>query len=129
MGLILSLDHPRRLLALYHRLLCTTIRTEDVTDTLELALEASGCDQAKGVHKPRLLSDNGASYISGDLAEWLDDQNMDHVRGAPCHPQTQGKNERWHQTSKNRTLPGNESLSGVLEVHIGTFVEHCSHCR
>ena len=27
--------------------LCTTMRTEDVTDTLELALTASGCDQAK----------------------------------------------------------------------------------
>ena len=26
--------------------LCTTMRTEDVTDTLELALKASGCDQA-----------------------------------------------------------------------------------
>ena len=40
------------------------MRTEDVTDTLELALEASGCDRAKVVHKPRLLSDNGSSYIS-----------------------------------------------------------------
>ena len=36
--------------------LCPTMRTEDVTDTLELALKASGCDQAKVVHKPRLLS-------------------------------------------------------------------------
>lgn len=23
--------------------------------------------------KPRLLSDNGSSYVSGDLAEWLQD--------------------------------------------------------
>jgi putative transposase len=29
---------------------------------------------------------------------------MDHVRGAPYHPQTQGKIERWHQTLKNRIL-------------------------
>ena len=78
------------------------MRTKDVTDTLELALKASGCDQAKVVHKPRLLSDNGSSYISGNLAEWLDDQSMEHVRGAPYHPQTQGKIERWHQTLKNR---------------------------
>ena len=35
--------------------------------------------------------DNGSCYISGDLAEWLEDHNMDHVRGAPFHPQTQGK--------------------------------------
>ncbi len=29
---------------------------------------------------------------------------MDHVRGAPYHPQTQGKIKRWHQTPKNRIL-------------------------
>jgi len=28
---------------------------------------------------------------------------MNHVRGAPFHPQTQGKIERWHQTLKNVT--------------------------
>ena len=38
--------------------LCSTMRAEDVTDTLELALAASGCDNAKVLHKPRLLSDN-----------------------------------------------------------------------
>jgi transposase InsO family protein len=49
--------------------LCTTMKTSDVTDTLDLALQASGCDQAKVAHKPRLLSDNGSSYVSGELAE------------------------------------------------------------
>ena len=109
--------------------LCTTMRTEDVTDTLELALKASGCDQAKVVHKPRLLSDNGSSYISGDLAEWLDDQSMEHVRGAPYHPQTQGKIERWHQTLKNRILLENYYLPGDLEAQIGAFGEHYNHRR
>ena len=84
--------------------LCTTMKTSDVTETLELALQASGCDQAHVVHKPRLLSDNGSSYVSGELAEWLGDKKMGHVRGAPYHPQTQGKIERWHQTLKNRIL-------------------------
>ena len=65
--------------------------TSDVTDTLELALQASGCDQVNVRHRPRLLSDNGPSYISGELAEWLNENGMDHVRGAPYHPQTQGK--------------------------------------
>ena len=63
--------------------LCATMRASDVTDTLELALKASGCDQVTVLHKPRLLSDNGASYVSGELAEWLNDNGMDHVRGAP----------------------------------------------
>ncbi len=48
--------------------LCTTMRADDVTETLNLALKASGCDRADVVHKPRLLSDNGSSYISGSLS-------------------------------------------------------------
>ena len=71
--------------------LCTNMRAEDVTDTLDLALQASGCDQVHVSHKPRLLSDNGSSYVSGELAEWLQDKDMKHSRGAPYHPQTQGK--------------------------------------
>src|SRR6185436_3574877 len=35
--------------------LCTTMRADDVTDTLQLALTASGCASARVVHKPRLL--------------------------------------------------------------------------
>jgi putative transposase len=109
--------------------LCTTMKAEDVTDTLTLALKASGCDQARVVHKPRLLSDNGSSYIAGDLADWLKDRGMDHVRGAPLHPQTQGKIERWHQTLKNRILLENYFLPGDLERQIGAFVEHYNHHR
>ena len=49
-------DFSRYIIA---RKLCTTMKAEDVTHTLQLALTASGCDQARVVHKPRLLSDNG----------------------------------------------------------------------
>ncbi|SFU16693.1 putative transposase, partial [Sedimentitalea nanhaiensis] len=83
-----------------------------MTDTLDLALQASGCDRATVLHKPRLLSDNGSSYISSELADGLKDRQMDHVRGAPYHPQTQGKIERWHQTLKNRILLENYYLPG-----------------
>ena len=47
--------------------LCTTMKAEDVTDTLNLALVASGCDQATVRQRPRLLSDNGPCYIAGEL--------------------------------------------------------------
>ena len=109
--------------------LCITMKADDVTKTLKLALEASGCDGANVVHKPRLLSDNGSSYISGDLADWLENQGMDHVRGAPYHPQTQGKIERWHQTLKNRVLLENYYLPGDLEMQIGAFVDHYNNHR
>ena len=103
----------------------TTLRRE----ARELAMQASGCDQAAVVHKPRLLSDNGPSYISGELADWLEDNEMSHVRGAPYHPQTQGKIERWHQTLKNRILLENYFLPGDLEKQIETFVDHYNHQR
>ena len=109
--------------------LCTTMKASDVTDTLELALTASGCDQVNVRHRPRLLSDNGASYIAGELADWLDDKGMDHVRGAPYHPQTQGKIERWHQTLKNRILLENYFLPGDLKGQIGKFIDHYNNHR
>lgn len=105
------------------------MKTSDVTDTLNMALEASGCDQVNVTHKPRLLSDNGSSYISEDLADYINDNGMSHVRGAPYHPQTQGKIERWHQTLKNSILLENYFLPGDLERQIENFVEHYNHKR
>ena len=105
------------------RKLCTTMRAQDVTDTLELALEASRCDQVHVLHKPQLLSDNGPSYLAGELADYLVDKKMRHVRSAPFHPQTQGKIKRWHQTLKNRILLENYYLPGDLDAQIEAFVE------
>jgi transposase InsO family protein len=109
--------------------LCMTMKAKDVTETLNMALQASGLDQLHVVHRPRLLSDNGSSYVSGDLAEWLNDRKIEHIRGAPCHPQTQGKIERWHQTLKNRILLENYYLPGDLTAKIGAFVDHYNHRR
>jgi len=104
---------------------CPGMISRDVTESLNLALQASGCDQAKVGQKPRLLSDNGSSYVSCELADWLSDNGMSHVRGAPHHPKTQGKIERWHQTLKNPTL----LLPGDLEQQIEAFVDHYIHQR
>jgi transposase InsO family protein len=109
--------------------LCVTMKAQDVTDTLDLALAKSGLDQVNVGHRPRLLSDNGASFISGDLAEWLDDRKIEHIRGAPYHPQTQGKIERWHQTLKNRILLNNYYLPRELEEQISAFVENYNDTR
>ena len=109
--------------------LCTTMAASDVTETLELALIASGCTQARVRHRPRLLSDNGPGYIADELARWLAGREIEHIRGAPCHPQTQGKIERWHQTLKNRILLENHYLPGELAARIGAFVDHYNHRR
>ncbi len=79
--------------------------------------------------KPRLLSYDGPSYIAGELAEYIKANKMSHVRGAPMHPQTQGKIERWYQSLKNRILLENYFLPGDLEAPIEAFVEHDNHQR
>jgi putative transposase len=52
--------------------LCTEMKALDVNDTLERALKTFNCKHETVRHKPRLLPDNGASYVSVELANWLD---------------------------------------------------------
>jgi len=101
----------------------------DFSETLELAITASGCRDVPLRQRPPLLSDNGPGFISDAFAQWRVQQGIQHVRGAPAHPQTQGKIERWHQTVKNRILLENYSLPGALEADIEAFVEHYNHRR
>jgi len=109
--------------------LCTSMSTTDVSDTLDDALAFTGLDQVKVRHKPRLLSDNGPSYISRDLADYLEDKDMSHTRGRPYHPQTQGKIERWHRSLKNQISLENYYLPGELEERIREFVDYYNHER
>jgi transposase InsO family protein len=54
---------------------------------------------------PELLrSDNGPSYVSSELGDWLEDNGISHIRGRHYHPMTQGKIERYHRSMKNRIL-------------------------
>src|SRR6202050_3989431 len=69
------------------------------------------------------------SYVSAELAAWLDEQQMPHIRSATYHPMTQGKIERWHLTLKNRILLENYYLPGELELRIEAFVAHYNHLR
>jgi transposase InsO family protein len=109
--------------------LCATMGADDVTDTLEIALQASGLDDVPPQRRPRLLSDNGPSYVACDLSDWLESQGMKHTRGKPYHPMTQGKIERWHLSLKSRILLENYYLPGDLERAVADFVEHYNHRR
>ena len=60
----------------------------------------------------RILADNGPPWGSGGQARytalgvWLLDLGVDIVHGRPRHPQTQGKEERFHRTLKAEVLDG-----------------------
>jgi len=102
------------------------MKADDVTRTLDNALEKAGLDKN---NSPRLLSDNGSCYISSELAEYIQDKGMSHVRGRPMHPQTQGKIERWHRSMKNVVKLENYYLPGDLINRLEEFVEYYNNQR
>jgi len=63
--------------------LCTTMTATDVSDTLAIALRNCGLERVRVRHRPRLLSDNGPSYVSAQLGSWLAEHGMTHTRGKP----------------------------------------------
>ena len=109
--------------------LFTTMSAEDVQETLDLALAKTESDRVKVMHKPRLLSDNGPCYLSSDLKDYLDNQDMTHSRGAPYHPQTQGKIERYHRSMKNVIKLENYYLPSELKVKIAEWVDYYNNER
>ena len=60
-------DYSRYILAWK---LSKTMGAQDVQDTLELALAKTDLEQIKIRHRPRLLSDNGPCYLSGELKKF-----------------------------------------------------------
>ncbi len=124
LGLVLPVNRVRRLLALYcgvevvHR-----HAGGDVTNTLDLALRSSS------LIRPSQPIDHGccptmvpAISRRGDLAKWLNDRNIKHLRGAPYHPMTQGKNralasdpQELHPVGK--LLPARRSLRSDCGIH------------
>ena len=76
-----------------------------MTDTLTLALKALGCNQARVVQEPPMLSDKrnrAATPRRPSPVCWMYSRTWGQSRGVPDHPQTQGKSiERCIRRSKN----------------------------
>jgi transposase InsO family protein len=119
-------DYSRDILAWTLR---TSMGTTDVMETLDHARAAAGVDRVPVVHRPRLLSDNGPCYISGQLATYLDTHGLLHTRSAPYHPMTQGKIERYHRSLKNVVKLDHDDTPWELERAIAHFVEEYNHRR
>lgn len=93
-------DHSRYGLCLQA---CENERRETVQQWLIMAFERYGLPS-------RMLMDNGApwGHEGGQpwtkLTAWLVRLGVSVSHGRPCHPQTQGKLERWHRTLKAEVL-------------------------
>ena len=78
---------------------------------------------------PRLLTDNGSCYISNEFNNFLTEKNLDIVHGAPYHPQTQGKIERYHRTMKNVVKLENYFFPDELRAKLAEFVDYYNNHR
>lgn len=119
-------DYSRYILAYT---LSPTMNAKDAEDTLKIALAKAGIDKVKVYHKPRLLSDNGPAYHSADLAKFLKERRIKHIHGAPYHPMTQGKIERWHRSMKNVVKLQNYYSPSELERAISEWVAYYNNQR
>jgi transposase InsO family protein len=119
-------DYSRYILAWT---LTATMQATDVEATLELAQAKTGVDRVAVHHRPRLLSDNGPCYVSGELQRYLARHGLTHTRGAPYHPMTQGKIERYHRSLKNVVKLENYYSPWELERAIARFIEHYNYRR
>jgi len=92
-------DHSRKLLA------CPVRRDESgqsASDAVELAMEQAQGEGHIIQTRPTLLTDNGAGFAGEVMAKYLKARGVRHIFGAPYHPQTQGKVERFNRTMKEK---------------------------
>lgn len=61
--------------------------------------------------KPKLISDNGAQFVSLDFKRLLTRLEIQHVRTRRNHPQTNGKIERLNGTVKNEAIRPNAPVT------------------
>ena len=106
--------------------LCNNMETDDAKQSLDVAILETGVREDE---MPRLLTDNGPCYVSHEFNNYLIEKNMGHVRGAPYHPQTQGKIERYHRTMKNIVKLENYFFPDELRAKLAEFVDYYNNKR
>ena len=68
-----------------------------------------------------LVSDNGTVFTSAEFKEFLQRNNIQHIRTAPYHPASNGQAERAVQTFKNGMK---RSSKDTLETRVSRFLFH-----
>ncbi len=86
--------------------------SNSLIEVIQEAVDATGMTDVPVEDRTRLLSDNGAGYVSRTFRDYLRLVGISHILAAPYHPQANGKLERYHQSIKREVnqvpyeLPG-----------------------
>jgi len=98
-------------------------------EVIQEAVDATGMTEVPVENRTRLLSDNGAGYVSRAFRGYLNLVGICHILAAPYHPQTNGKLERYHQSIKREVNQVPYELPGQLQRAIADFVDYYNYRR
>jgi len=98
-------------------------------EVVQQAVDATGMTDVPVEDRTKLLSDNGAGYISRAFRDYLSLVGIHHILSAPFHPQTNGKVERYQQSLKRVVNQLPYELPSQLEKAIADFVEYYNYRR
>jgi len=98
-------------------------------EVVQEAVDATGMTDVPVEDRARLLSDNGAGYVSRTFREYLRLVGIGHILAAPYHPQTNGKVERYQQSLKREVNQLPYELPSQLERAIADFVDYYNYRR
>jgi putative transposase len=98
-------------------------------EVVQGAVDATGMTDVPVENRARLLSDNGAGYVSRVFRDYLNLVGIRHILAAPYHPQTNGKVERYQQSLKREVNQLPYELPSYLEKAIADFVDYYNYRR
>jgi len=98
-------------------------------EVVQEAVDATGMTDVPVENRTRLLSDNGAGYVSRAFRDYLNLVGIGHILAAPYHPQTNGKVERYQQSLKREVNQLPYELPSQLERAIADFVDYYNYRR
>jgi transposase InsO family protein len=98
-------------------------------EVVQEAVDATGMTDVPVEDRTRLLSDNGAGYVSRAFRDYLRLVGIGHILAAPYHPQTNGKVERYQQSLKREVNQLPYEAPSQLEQAIADFVDHYNYRR
>ena len=98
-------------------------------EVVQEAVDATGMTDVPVEDRTKLLSDNGAGYVSRSFRDYLLLVGIGHILAAPFHPQTNGKLERYHQSIKREVNQLPYELPSRLEQAIADFVDYYNYRR
>ena len=98
-------------------------------EVVQAAVDATGMTNVAVENRTKLLSDNGAGYVSRAFREYLNLVGIGHILAAPYHPQTNGKVERYQQSLKREVNQLPYELPSHLERAIADCVDYYNYRR